>query len=318
MGIHSDAVLPSDADTATTLSLATADRHRTYAVTVVSPGEGSTAGYEVDEVLGRGGWAVVYRAHGPDGRIVALKILNESHRRPDQLARVQREFDFARRLKHPNIVRVYAAGEVWLAMELIDGGTISGLTMLSDRLTALTQIAGALDHAHRCGIVHCDVKPSNILVDKPFSRAVLIDFGVAHSVSEDVAIRLAHDSGRLTLDPAKRITRQSREPHAQVQASLPYSAPELLSGRAPSAATDQYSLACTAIEMLTGSPPFAANTAMGLVEHQLHSPPPRISRQIAWIPHTVDAVLVKAMAKRPDMRYDSCTEFMKLIAKALR
>lgn len=285
---------------------------------MVSPGAGSIAEYEVDEVLGRGGWAVVYRAHGPDGGVVALKVLNESHRRPDQLARLQREFDFARRLTHPNIVRVYAASEVWLAMELIDGGTIGTLTMTSDRLKALTQIAAALDHAHRCGIVHCDVKPSNILVDKPFSRAVLIDFGVAHSVSEDVAIRLANDSGRLTLDPAKRITRQSREPHAQVQASLPYSAPELLSGRAPSAATDQYSLACTAIEMLTGSPPFTANTAMGLVEHQLHSPPPRISRQVAWIPHAVDSILAKAMAKSPDMRYNSCTEFMKLITRALR
>jgi serine/threonine protein kinase len=285
---------------------------------VVSPGKGLAAEYEVDNVLGRGGWAVVYRAHGADGRTVALKVLNESHRKPDQLARLQREFDFARRLKHPNIVTVYEAGPAWLAMELVDGGTISGLAEMSDRLTALTQIAGALDYAHRCGIVHCDVKPANILVNRPFSRAVLIDFGVAHSVSEDVAIRLAHDTGRLTLDPAKRITHQSQEPRAEVQASLPYSAPELLSGRAPSAATDQYSLACTAVDMLTGSPPFTANTATGLVEHQLHSRPPRISLHISWIPRAVDSILAKAMAKRPDSRYDSCSEFMHLITKALR
>ncbi|MBN3458082.1 serine/threonine protein kinase [Mycobacterium sp. DSM 3803] len=282
------------------------------------PGE-LIAGYTVEAAVGRGGWAVVYRAHDADGRAVALKILNESHRKPDQLARLQREFDFARRLApHPNIVTVYDAGPAWLAMELVDGGTISGLATVKERLVALTQIAAALDHAHRGGIVHCDVKPANILVDKPFSRAVLIDFGVAHSVSEDVALRLAHDGGRLTLDPARRITQQSHESHAQVQASLPYSAPELLSGRAPSAATDEYSLACTTIEMLTGSPPFSANTATGMVDHQLHTPPPKISRQLPWVPHAVDSILAKAMAKRPDSRYDSCTEFIKLITRALR
>lgn len=282
------------------------------------PGE-LIAGYTVEDVVGRGGWAVVYRARGLDGRAVALKILNESHRMPNQLARLQREFDFARRLApHPNIVNVYDTGPAWMAMELVDGGTIGGLRTTWERLTALTQIAAALDHAHRRGIVHCDVKPANILVDKPFSRAVLIDFGVAHSVSEDVALRLAHDGGRLTLDPARRITQQTREPHAQIQASLPYSAPELLSGRAPSAATDEYSLACTTIEMLTGSPPFSANTATGMLDHQLHSPPPKISRRLAWVPHAVDSILAKAMAKRPDSRYDSCTEFIKLITRALR
>ncbi|WP_018598776.1 serine/threonine-protein kinase [Mycobacterium sp. 155] len=285
---------------------------------MVSPGEGFAAEFEIDEVLGRGGWAVVYRAHASDGRVVALKVLNESHRKPDQLARLRREFNFARRLAHPSIITVYDAGPAWLAMEFIDGGTVSGLAALTDKLTALTQIAGALDHSHRHGIVHCDVKPANILVDKPFSRAVLIDFGVAHSVSEDVAIRLAHDTGRLTLDPARRITRSSHEPRAQVQASLPYSSPELLSGRAPSAATDQYSLACTAVELMTGSPPFTASTATGLIEHQLHSAPPKISRYISGIPRAVDSIVTKAMAKRPEMRYDSCTEFMKLITRALR
>lgn len=289
---------------------------------VVSPGE-AVAGYAVEEIVGRGGWAVVYRARDADGRAVALKVLDDAHRRPDQLARLQREFDFACRLTHPNIVTVYDAGPAWLAMELIDGGTVSALSTTAERLTALRQIAGALDHTHRRGIVHCDVKPTNILVGKPdspatLSRAVLIDFGVAHSVAEDVAIRLSHDGGRLTLDPARRISRQTPEPHPQVQASLPYSAPELLSGRSPSGATDQYALACTTVELLTGKPPFAANTAMGMIEHQLHSSPPRISREITWIPHAVDSILAKAMAKDPDRRYDSCAEFVGFITKALR
>ncbi|MCV7284434.1 serine/threonine protein kinase [Mycolicibacterium wolinskyi] len=288
---------------------------------VESPGE-TIAGYAVEEVVGRGGWAVVYRARDGAGRAVALKVLDDAHREPDHLARLQREFDFAGRVEHPNIVKVFEAGPAWLAMELIDGGTVSALPTTGERLTALRQIAAALDHAHRLGIVHCDVKPTNILVDQSVPadrpRAVLIDFGVAHSVAEDVAMRLSHDGGRLTLDPAKRIARQAQGPHPQVQASLPYSAPELLCGRSPSAATDEYALACTTVELLTGSPPFAAKTAMGMVDQQLQAAPPRISRQLDWIPHAVDSILAKALAKDPERRYDSCAEFIGLIANALR
>ncbi|MBX8690451.1 MULTISPECIES: serine/threonine-protein kinase [Mycobacteriaceae] len=279
------------------------------------------AGYTAEKVVGRGGSAVVYRATSPDGLAVALKVLDEHHRGPAQQARLRREFDLAGQLDHPNIVTVYQAGPYWLTMELITGGTVGDLPVLPvarDRLTALAQVADALDFAHRRGIVHCDVKPANILVDQPFSRAVLIDFGVAHSMAEDVAVRLSHDGGRLTLDPARKITRRGPEPAPQVQASLPYSAPELLTGRAPSAATDEYALACTTVELLTGSPPFAANTAISMIEQQLHQPPPRISRRAAWIPHAVDSILAKAMAKDPDRRYDSSSEFIELITRALR
>lgn len=276
------------------------------------------AGYTATKVVGYGGSAVVYQARDPDGAIVALKILDDRHRRPVQLARLQCEFDFARQLTHPNIVTVYAAGPGWLAMELLDGGTVNNLPGIAERLTALTQIAGALDHAHRRGIVHCDVKPANILVDQPFSRAVLIDFGVAHSMAADVAVKLAQDRhARMSLDPARRITRQAPRPHPDIQASLPYSAPELLSGRTPLAATDQYALACTTVELLTGSPPFAADTAIALIDHQLYSRPPRISQRCNWIPPSVDSIIARAMAKDPDRRHDSCSEFVNLIAEAL-
>lgn len=275
------------------------------------------AGYTAEKVVGTGGSAVVYLAHDPDGVAVALKVLDDEHRRPAQLARLQREFDFARRLSHPNIVTVYAAGPGWLAMELL-GATASTLTGTSERLSTLTQIAGALDYAHRQGIVHCDVKPANILVDQPFSRAVLIDFGVAHSMAQDVAARLAQDrSARMSLDPARRITRQVFQPHPNIQASLPYSAPELLVGRTPSAATDQYALACTAVELLTGAPPFTADTAVALIDQQLYSRPPRISQRCNWIPHAADSIIAKAMAKEPDRRHDSCTEFVRLVSEAL-
>ena len=265
---------------------------------MLAPGQ-RFEGYVIDATLGHGGYATVYRAHdaaGPD-RAIALKVLGEDHRQPDHLARLQREFEFAHQLDHPHIVTMYEWGPGWLAMEFVDGGTVAGLAGVADRLTALAQVADALDCAHRRGIVHCDVKPSNILVSQDFSRfgAVLIDFGVAYAVAGGV--------GR-------------RPPH--IEASLPYSAPELLHGHAPSAATDEYALACTAVELVTGSPPFSAKSAMALVDAHLHRPPPQISREITWLPRAFDSILAKAMAKDPDNRYESCGQFISLMIRALR
>jgi serine/threonine-protein kinase len=265
---------------------------------VLSPGE-RYGGYVVDAALGHGGYATVHRAHDaadPD-RVVALKVLDDHHRKPAQLAQLQREFDFAHRLDHPHIVKVYTCGPGWLAMELVDAGTAGSLRGLPEQLAALAQIAGALDYAHELGIVHCDVKPSNILVSLPFLTrgAVLIDFGVAHAVAEDVGHRPAH-----------------------VEASLPYCAPELLRGHAPSAATDEYALACTAFELITGSPPFTETTSMGLTDEQLHAPPPKVSRKIAWLPHAFDSIMSKALAKGADNRYESCSEFISFIIRVLQ
>ncbi|CAN5266670.1 serine/threonine-protein kinase [soil metagenome] len=285
------------------------------------PGEDFN-GYVVGKVLGRGGSATVYLANqvSADGRPVALKVLATDRRTEQRLRRMHREFDFAQRLRHPHVVEVFERGPDWLTMQYVDGGNAGTLHSLDLRMQALGQIADALDFIHRQGIVHCDVKPANILVHKDFSSggAILIDFGVSHSLAEDMAARLSRDATqRLSLDPAKRITHQRSDGAMHIQASLPYAAPELLTGRVPSAATDEYALACTAVELITGTVPFVAPTAGALVDAHLHQAPPQLARTVSWLPRAFDSIVAKAMAKEPDARYESCTELVALLARVL-
>jgi serine/threonine protein kinase len=261
---------------------------------VLSPGE-EFEGHVVDRVLGHGGYATVYRAREMDSdRNVALKVLDDDHRHLEHFARLRHEFEFARRLTHPHIVTVYKRGPAWLSMELVSGGGIVYVDAMTKSLAALEQIAEALDYTHNRAIVHCDVKPANILVHHDLSRAVLIDFGVAHTITDDVGYRAT-----------------------QIEASLPYAAPELITGHAPTGATDEYALACTTVELITGSPPFTAPSGLGLIHAHLHRPPPRWSREISWLPRIFDSIVAKALAKAPADRYPSCREFVSLVARAL-
>ncbi|NDJ89590.1 serine/threonine-protein kinase [Mycolicibacter kumamotonensis] len=268
---------------------------------------GDIGGYLIDREVGRGGHATVYLAHPCDPHVdpaapVALKVLDESHCTPAEQARLNREFEFARALDHPNVVTVYRHGPFWLAMQFVDGGKSTGLQTVPDRLAALAQIADALDYAHHRGIVHCDVKPANILIPADFPRtgAVLTDFGSAHAVVEDVWARL-------------RRPRDSGNP----EVSLPYTAPEILCGKSPSAATDEYALACTAVELLTGAPPFPAPSAAELVDAHLRRLPPPISNAFGPASRALDVVVERAMAKLPARRYGSCTEFVEQLSRVL-
>lgn len=252
--------------------------------------------YVVDEVLGHGGSATVYRVHAADNpqRVVALKVLDEHARDRAHVARLRREFEFADRLDHPHIVTVYERGPGWLTMQFVAGGAVQSLPTVPERLAALGQIADALDYIHNRAIVHCDVKPANILLEADRSQAVLIDFGVAVEITDDIGRRPTH-----------------------VEASLPYSAPELIAGRAPTEATDEYALACTAVELITGTPPFREGSRVGLVDAHLHRPPPRFSREFDWLPRAFDSIVAKALAKAPADRYQSCREFIALVVRAV-
>ncbi len=266
---------------------------------MLRPG-GTFEGYVIDGVLGRGGSATVYRAHDASDpqHPIALKVLDDVHRLPAELTRLQREFDFARQLDHPHVVSVERHGDGWLAMQLVDGGNVGALNTLAERLEALGQIADALDYVHYRGIIHCDVKPTNMLVAKDFCHdgAVLIDFGVARAPAEDV-----HQKRPL-----------------QIRASLPYLAPELLRGQMPTAVTDEYALACTTVELVTGSPPFVADSSMAIANAQLYEPPPRISQTFSWVPRAFDSILQRAMAKNREERYQTCAEFVEIVTKVMR
>ncbi|MUM15605.1 serine/threonine protein kinase [Mycobacterium sp. CBMA271] len=262
-----------------------------------TPGD-VVAGYVVDTLLGRGGTAQVFLAH-KDTQQVALKVLNPRHRNPEDINRLHREFELAQQFSHPRIVTVYECGDDWLAMQALDGGSAKDLVgtdqswIIPIKLTALQQIAGALDYIHDAQVVHCDVKPSNIMRARS-GGAVLTDFGIAQELS--------------FADGPRRPV---------VQTSLPYAAPEVLRGQPVTAATDQYALACTAVELFDGKPPFTARTAMKLVDLHLNATPWPISYRHKHIPRAFDSIVAKAMAKDPLSRYPTCTEFITLLTHAV-
>ena len=276
---------------------------------LLAPGE-RFAGYVVRGVLGAGGSSEVYLADDPrESRPVSLKVLELAESRiPAVRAGFLHEFDILSAVRHPTIVRMYAHGEyggrLWSAHEYVDGDTAAILTPaphhnpdLSRVLAVLTDIAEGLDHIHGCGIVHLDVKPANFLVPRTGPvTAKLSDFGTARW--------LDRPEPPLVVD-------------GRVVGSLPYAAPELVRGQRVSAATDQYALACSAVELLTGRPPFPEPNPTMVADAQAHKPPPDVSGRRHWIPHAVDAVLDRALAKDPAARYDSCKEPIRLIARAL-
>ena len=246
-------------------------------------------GYVVDATLGRGGYATVYRAHrvADPNHDVALKVLDDHHRREDQTARLRREFEFAYQLSHPHVITVYEYGGAWLAMELVDGGTATALAEQGDR-------AGGTGSDRRRARLHTSM----------WNRAR------GRQAIEYSCLSGLYPRGIDRLRCRAHGRRDSLAASDSLETSLPYTAPELLRGRPPSALTDAYALACTAVELLLGAPPFAADTPMALVDAHLSHPVPSFSRKIAWVPRAFDTVMARALAKIPESRYDSCLELV--------
>ncbi|WP_067570662.1 serine/threonine-protein kinase [Nocardia acidivorans] len=268
-------------------------------MTELRPGE-VIAGYVVARRIGAGGSGVVYAARHPRlPRLTALKVLKRDDvTRADEVwKRFEREADIAAHFDHPNIVQVYDRGieqeRFWISMQYIEGTDAAELRGISpDRaLRIAEEIGGALDYAHGKGVLHRDVKPSNILIADSDSgrpeRALLTDFGIA---------RLRDETTDLT-HPGR------------ISATFAFASPEQVSGQPAAPASDQYSLACTLFVLLTDQRPFTADNLLGWVHAHTRGKPLRVSAVRPDLPAALDTVFARALAKDPDDRYPSCLEF---------
>ncbi|TLF73506.1 serine/threonine protein kinase [Nocardia cyriacigeorgica] len=266
------------------------------------------AGYQIERRLGRGGMGSVYLAKHPRlPRRTALKLLNpDLFDDKETRARFEREADLAAQLDHPNIVTVYDRGaedgQLWISMQYIDGVDAASLDPNTLPVLRAVQIiadtAQALDFAHSMGVLHRDVKPANILLSNAHTgpeRVYLTDFGIA---------RLRDDGGHLTQT-------------GSFTATIAYASPEQLTGAPLDHRTDQYSLACSLYWMLTGTAPFSSPHPVAVIQGHLQHQPPALSSVRHGLPAGLDAVMARALAKRPGERFGSCAEFADAVRAAL-
>jgi serine/threonine-protein kinase len=265
------------------------------------------AGFRIEGLLGRGGMGVVYRAEHPRlGVPIALKVMDPDIAMDEGFReRFVREARAAARLRHPNIIPVYDAGEwhgdLYIAMRHIDGEDLGALLgqgpLPVDETCAIgQQVASALDAAHRSGVVHRDVKPGNILLEpgpEPDSgpTAFLADLGLTKQVGSAGGVT---GSGDLV-------------------GTIDYIAPEQISGSRIDGRADVYSLACVLFECLTGSRPYPREERAAVLWAHMHDEVPHASSVSPALPPAVDAALARGMAKSPDDRFTTARELVQAL-----
>ncbi len=261
--------------------------------------------YTIEEKLGQGGMATVYKAHHQKlDRYVAVKVLHPAFKEDESfLRRFTREAQVVARLEHPNIVPVYDfaefEGHPYLVMRYVDGETLKdaenrGQLSLTE-INRITQaVAAALDYAHEQGVLHRDVKPSNILLTKG-GGVYMADFGLARMTQ----------AGESTMS------------QDMIMGTPQYISPEQAKGvKELDGRTDVYSFGIVVYEMLTGQVPFQSDTGYSIIHSQIFDPPPNPSSLNDKISPQMEAVLLKVLSKEPEDRYATAGEFQAAFKQA--
>ena len=267
-------------------------------------------GYRLEEQVGAGGMAVVFRARDERlDRLVALKIMTPVMGSDEMFRqRFIRESRAAAAVDDPHIIPVYEAGEVghvlFIAMRFVRGGDVRSLLRREGPLppervaSIISPVASALDAAHAAGLVHRDVKPANILLDRRPGRpdhVYLSDFGLSKSAEVSLGLTAA----------------------GQFLGTPDYTAPEQIEGLPVDGRTDQYALACAVFELLTGQAPFHRSESFAAIWAHLNKPPPSLAERRPELPPAADLVMAKALAKAQADRYQTCWQFADALRDAL-
>jgi serine/threonine-protein kinase len=270
----------------------------------LGPGE-RLGPYVLDTVLGEGAIGVVFRAAADDGSLVALKILKRQLSTDDVYRRrFAREARVARAVRHRHLVPILDLGEArgyhYLAVEYVDGGSLrdrldaDGPLAVDRSIELAAQVASAIDALHAQGIIHRDVKPANVMLDRR-GQAAVTDFGLAKGRAYTVLTTPGH-----------------------VMGTLDYIAPELIRGEQAGPAGDVYALGCLVYECLSGAPPFGDRHVLDVVNAHLEGTAPDLSAQRPDVPRALAEVVESAMAKLPEQRPRTGTAFAHLLRAASR
>ncbi len=263
--------------------------------------------YQLLERVGSGGMARVYKAQDKAlGRIVAVKMLHESMTGDAGfLQRFQREAHAAANLTHPNIVTVHDIGQdddrYYIVMEFVEGRTLKqmirryngngGPMPISRALDLTIQVCAGIGYAHRANLVHCDVKPQNVLVTRD-DRVKVADFGIARAISEATAQQQA----------------------SQVWGTPQYLSPEQAAGEPATPASDVYAIGIILFELLSGHLPFTADTPTAMALKHLQETPPHIADINPAVPVQLEQIVQKILAKEPSGRYRTAGQLGRILS----
>lgn len=273
--------------------------------------------YEIGDLIGRGGMAQVHLGYDTRlSRTVAIKILRtDLAADPMFLARFRREAQSAAALNHPSIVAVYDTGEEevttatgaqislpYIVMEYVKGRTVASLLKsgeplpISEAVQVVSGVLSALEYSHHEGIIHRDIKPGNVMLT-PDGKVKVMDFGIARAIADSAATMTQTNS---------------------VVGTAQYLSPEQARGEVVDARSDLYSTGCLLYELLTGKPPFTGDSAVSVAYQHVSEAPTPASQVFSDIPEAVDRVVMKALSKPREMRYQTAAEFRADLLSAIR